>query len=85
MSSTMLQLVQQTTSELNLATETADASKRDEEINQLKQELAKKDEETAKMKAETDAKLALMQEQMAAVLAAVGEKKPRKKKSVEEV
>jgi hypothetical protein len=71
---------------LNLAEETAEATKRTEEINQLKQELAKKDEETAKIKAETDAKLALMQEQMAAVLAAVGEKKPRKKKaeSVEE-
>ena len=34
------------------------------------------------MKAETDAKLVLMQEQMAAVLAAVGEKKPRKAKTV---
>ena len=69
---------------LNLAEETAEATKRTEEINQLKQELAKKDEETAKIKAETDAKLALMQEQMAAILAAVGKKKPRKKKSVEE-
>ena len=71
---------------LNLAEETAEATKRTEEINQLKQELAKKDEETAKIKAETDAKLALMQEQMAAILAAVGEKKPRNKKaeSVEE-
>jgi hypothetical protein len=69
---------------LNLASESAEAAKRDEEINQLKQELAKKDEETAKIKAETDAKLALMQEQMAAILAAVGEKKPRKKKVVEE-
>jgi hypothetical protein len=69
---------------LNLAEETAEATKRTEKINQLKQELAKKDEETAKIKAETDAKLALMQEQMAAVLAAVGEKKPRKKKVVEE-
>ncbi len=65
---------------LNLATETAEASKRAEEINALKQELAKKDEETAKLKAETDAKLALMQEQMAAILAAVGEKKPRTRK-----
>ena len=37
------------------------------------------------MKAETDAKLALMQEQMAAVLAAVGEKKTRKPKVVEKV
>ena len=72
---------------LNLAEETAEASKRTEEINQLKQELAQKDEETAKIKAETDAKLALMQEQMAAVLAAVGEKKTRtrKPKVVEEV
>ncbi len=69
---------------LNLAEETAEATKRTEEINQLKQELAKKDEETAKIKAETDAKLALMQEQMAAVLAAVGEKKPRRKKVGEE-
>ena len=65
----------------NLAEETAEASKRAEEINQLKQELAKKDEENARIKAETDAKLALMQEQMAAILAAVGEKKPRKKKA----
>jgi hypothetical protein len=42
--------------------------------------------ENAKIKAETDAKIAQMQEQMASVLAAVGEKKPRKKKaeSVEE-
>ena len=70
---------------LNLAEETAEATKRTEEINQLKQELAKKDEETAKIKAETDAKLALMQEQMAAVLAAVGEKKTRKPKVVEKV
>jgi hypothetical protein len=72
---------------LNLATESAEATKRTEEINQLKQELAKKDEETAKIKAETDAKLAQMQEQMAAILAAVGEKKTRtrKPKVVEEV
>ena len=69
---------------LNLATQTADASKRDEEINLLKQELAKKDEENAKIKSETDAKLALMEKQMAAVLAAVGEKKTRKPKVVEE-
>jgi hypothetical protein len=65
---------------LNLAEETAEATKRTEEINQLKQELAKKDEETAKLKAETDAKLSMMQEQMAAILAAVGEKKPRTRK-----
>jgi len=34
-------------------------------FNQLKQELALKEQETAKIKAETDAKLAQMQEQMA--------------------
>jgi hypothetical protein len=65
---------------LNLAEETAEASKRAEEINQLKQELAQKEMETAKIKAETDAKLAQMQEQMAAILAAVGEKKTRTRK-----
>jgi len=72
---------------LNLATESAEASKRAEEINQLKQELAQKEMENAKIKAETDAKLAQMQEQMAAILAAVGEKKTRtrKPKVVEEV
>jgi len=64
---------------LNLATNAAETDKRETEINFLKEELAKKDQETAKIKAETDAKLALMQDQMAAVLAAVGEKKPRKK------
>lgn len=72
---------------LNLATESAEAAKRAEEINQLKQELAQKEMENAKIKAETDAKLAQMQEQMAAILAAVGEKKTRtrKPKVVEEV
>ena len=64
---------------LNLATSSAETDKREQEINSLKEELAKKDLETAKMKAETDAKLAQMQDQMAAILAAVGEKKPRKK------
>ena len=43
--------------------------------------MPKKDQENAKIKAETDAKIALMQEQMATVLAAVGEKKPRKRKA----
>ena len=66
---------------LNLATASAETDKREAEINTLKEELAKKDEETAKIKAETDAKLALMQEQMATILAAVGEKKPRKRKA----
>jgi len=67
---------------LNLADKTAESDKRDQEINALKEELAKKEQETAKIKAETDAKLALMQEQMATILAAVGEKKPRKSKTV---
>ena len=64
---------------LNLASSSAETDKREQEINSLKEELAKKDLETAKMKAETDAKLAQMQDQMATILAAVGEKKPRKK------
>ena len=64
---------------LNLATNAAETDKRESEINSLKEEIAKKDQETAKIKAETDAKLAQMQDQMAAILAAVGEKKPRKK------
>jgi hypothetical protein len=67
---------------LNLATNAAETDKRETEINALKEELAKKELETAKMKAETDAKLAQMQDQMAAVLAAVGEKKTRKPKTV---
>ena len=67
---------------LNLATNAAETDKREQEISSLKEELAKKDEETAKMKAETDAKLAQMQDQMATILAAVGEKKPRKQKTV---
>jgi hypothetical protein len=66
---------------LNLATSSAETDKREQEINALKEELAKKDLETAKMKQETDAKLAQMQDQMAAILAAVGEKKPRKRKA----
>ena len=67
---------------LNLATNAAETDKRESEINALKEELAKKEQETAKIKAETDAKLAQMQEQMAAILAAVGEKKTRKPKTV---
>jgi len=67
---------------LNLATNAAETDKRESEINALKEELAKKDLETAKIKAETDAKLAQMQDQMAAILAAVGEKKTRKTKAV---
>jgi hypothetical protein len=66
---------------LNLATTSAETDKREQEINALKEELAKKELETAKMKQETDAKIALMQEQMASILAAVGEKKTRKRKT----
>lgn len=67
---------------LNLATTAAETDKREQELNALREELAKKEQETAKIKAETDAKLAQMQEQMATILAAVGEKKPRKLKTV---
>lgn len=66
---------------LNLATTAAETDKREAEIQALKEELAKKDLESVKMKLETEAKLAQMQEQMAAVLAAVGEKKTRKRKT----
>jgi hypothetical protein len=62
---------------LNLASETADISKREEELAQLR-------EENAKIKAETEAKLSQMQEQMTALLSAVGEKKPRKQRVVKE-
>jgi hypothetical protein len=65
---------------LNLATNAAETDKREQEINALKEELAKKEQETARIKAETDQKLAQMQDQMTAILAAVGEKKPRAKK-----
>lgn len=57
----------------------ADDAKRSEELDQLKQELAQKAEENAKIKAETEAKLAAMQEQMTAILAAVGTKKTGRK------
>lgn len=62
---------------LNLAAETAEVSKRDEELAQLR-------EENAKIKLETEAKLSQMQEQMAALLSAVGEKKPRKPRVAKE-
>jgi hypothetical protein len=64
---------------LNLATTAAETDKREHEINALKEELAKKELETAKIRQETEAKMAQMQEQMASILAAVGEKKTRKK------
>lgn len=72
---------------LNKASDVAESAKRDEEISTLKEELAKKAEENAKIKAETDARLAQMQEQMATILAAVGEKpkKGRKPKAEAEI
>ena len=62
---------------LNLAKDTAEVDAKNAELAQLK-------EENAKIKAETDAKLAQMQEQMAALLAAVSENKPRTRKKVTE-
>jgi hypothetical protein len=62
---------------LNLANESAEAAKRDEELNQLR-------EENAKIKAETEAKIAEMQQQMATLIAAVGKPKGRKPKVQEE-
>ena len=59
---------------LNLASETAEAEKKNAELQALR-------EENAKIKAETDAKLAQMQEQMSALLAAVAEKTPKTRKS----
>ena len=58
---------------LNLATDSA-------EVAQREAELAKLREENDKIKAETDAKLAAMQEQMSALLAAVAENTPKKRK-----
>jgi hypothetical protein len=63
---------------LNLAQKSSEVDKREQEINELRQE-------NARIKAETDAKLALMQTQMEQILAAVGEKKTRTRKPKEEV
>ena len=59
---------------LNLATETAEVAQKEAEMQALR-------EENAKIKAETDAKLAQMQEQMSALLAAVAEKTPKQRKT----
>jgi hypothetical protein len=61
---------------LNLASDSAEVAQREEEMQALR-------EENAKIKAETDAKLAAMQEQMSALLAAVAKPKTRKPKVVE--
>ena len=58
---------------LNLANDSAEVAQREAELQALK-------EENAKIKAETDAKLAQMQEQMSALLAAVAEKTPKNRK-----
>ena len=58
---------------LNLASESAEVSQREAELEALRQE-------NDKIKAETEAKLAAMQEQMSAILAAVAEKTPKKRK-----
>jgi hypothetical protein len=58
---------------LNLATDSAEVAQRQAELQALRQE-------NDKIKAETDAKLAAMQEQMSALLAAVAEKTPKTRK-----
>jgi hypothetical protein len=61
---------------LNLANNSAEVAQREAEMQALK-------EENAKIKAETDAKLTAMQEQMSALLATVAKPKTRKPKVVE--
>lgn len=63
---------------LNLASDSAEVAQREAELQALRQE-------NDKIKAETEAKLSKMQEQMEALLAAVAEKTPktRKTKAVE--
>ena len=58
---------------LNLASDSAEVAQREAELQALRQE-------NDKIKAETEAKLAQMQEQMSAILAAVAEKKPKTRK-----
>jgi len=58
---------------LNLANDSAEVAQREAELQALR-------EENDKIKAETEAKLAAMQEQMSAILAAVAEKTPKKRK-----
>jgi hypothetical protein len=58
---------------LNLANDSAEVAQREAELQALRQE-------NDKIKAETEAKLAQMQEQMSAILAAVAEKTPKTRK-----
>ena len=64
---------------LNLANESAEVSKREEELESLRQK-------NAEIEAESNAKIAKMQEQMDALMAMVSEKKPkgRKPKEIQE-
>ena len=59
---------------LNLANDSAEVAQREQELLALRQE-------NDKIKAETDAKLSKMQEQMEALLAAVAEKTPKTRKT----
>ena len=59
---------------LNLANNSAEVAQREAELQALRQE-------NDKIKAETDAKLSKMQEQMEALLAAVAEKTPKTRKT----
>jgi hypothetical protein len=59
---------------LNLANDSAEVAQREAELQALRSE-------NDKIKAETDAKLAAMQEQMSALLAAVAEKTPKTRKT----
>ena len=61
---------------LNLANDSAEVAQREAELQALK-------EENAKIKSETEAKLAAMQEQVSALLATVAKPKTRKPKVVE--
>ena len=62
---------------LNLANDSAEEAKREAELQALR-------DENERLKAETDKKLAEMQDQMKALLLMASEKKPRGKKKVEE-
>ena len=63
---------------LNLANDSAEEAKREAELQALR-------DENEKIKADTDKRLAEMQEQMKALLLMAAEKKPRAKKKTEEV
>ena len=70
---------------LNLAKKASEIDQREQELESLRKENEAMRDESARIKAETDAKLVQMQEQMQQILMAVGEKKTRTRKVVEEV